>query len=721
MGFMSMLRHCLVFANDKRAFRFVEPALAALDGLTVDYRSDFPSRDELKQLPADSYVIHLQTPYEWAPKDCDVSKYYRRDAALRRLKDRHDHYLALDLRHLEQLLPKLPRFFDIQMSPTEIDRYVNSVELPISDFEQQLDPQRRLYEDRRLLLYHEDVISPKARRAIDLKTFAPAPEPEIDNDLSLENSVIVAVVDKRITADRLRAYFEPPRPGVTARVLIVIYSHLGIIREYLSDPFFAPALEQGVLKLWHVSEWEERLQEELGRMRSAVVGCGTAFGDEGNPISSKLLAVLHRRREIFPAYVNQCARDLVDYYKSDQVTERRAAIVAGAKPRILIEQACSSVAVKQYSRNIEAAFKALGYETYIHPNCKADERDFVSATVVDANAFRPDLLIASPNNIRRGIFMPETIELPVLFPIQDLEPHMGCAQLLGKHPLPRFDMISIMQQRFASEILQTGVRPDQLSFDLLPTEKPTVPLEREEVYDLGFVKTMGRHERLEQAILSSGRVMAPSKDQRATMAAAEEWILSHIRDNVPMDLYQTYLLAQDYDWNSELLIFAHEAICRHYMLAACNAGFSLGLSGANWDRIPQLRASALEHIHCREEYQRRFLRNRINLSMNPWNEYHARVLDGGRLGAFFLVYRVDSSVRWQGLPEDFEAGVHLDYFSSPEELKQKARYYLERPELRHEIGDNLRLKVEAEYSYEQAAENIVERFRKVLRGQLQLT
>jgi len=43
---------------------------------------------------------------------------------------------------------------------------------------------------------------------------------------------------------------------------------------------------------------------------------------------------------------------------------------------------------------------------------------------------------------------------------------------------------------------------------------------------------------------------------------------------------------------------------------------------------------------------------------------------------------------WEGMEDIFQPGVHLDIFSSPEELNQKIKFYLNNPELRLEISNN---------------------------------
>ena len=119
-------------------------------------------------------------------------------------------------------------------------------------------------------------------------------------------------------------------------------------------------------------------------------------------------------------------------------------------------------------------------------------------------------------------------------------------------------------------------------------------------------------------------------------------------------------------------------------------------------------------MESREEYQKGFLRCKINLSINPWAEYHPRVFEGGSLGAFMLVRRADPKIVQMPMPKDLVEGVHYAAFSTKEELIEKCHYYLAHPEERRAIGKALCQILKEQYSSQAWCQQTLQQYRQRL-------
>lgn len=536
----------------------------------------------------------------------------------------------------------------------------------------------------------------------------------ISDELPLDPSAVVCLVDCRVDIERLRAFFADPSPGSWPRVLVLIYSDPALCDAYRE---FEAEQESGQLKLWPVGQWQQLFEQEVSRLRSAVATCQQVLGPADSPVLIQLKEALKLRAQSFVQEILAAGKELITYYQSDMFLERLKAIAAGAKPRILVDQACSSVAVKRYSRNVAATFKALGYTCVIHPNCRADERDVMGACILDARNYKPDLIIASPNNADRHDFMPTQIQVPVVLSLQDSDPHMVFPVRVRHRPLGRLDMVYIMKERFYGAILDAGLRPAQLHFELLPVEARRKELSPKLRYDVGFIKTMSPQRGL-RAIIEEARHEPVGKQEATQIAAAEAEIERQLKRGQLGDMQSIRNLSGPYTWDTELVHYAHVAFCEYYIRQIAQAGHSLSLCGGNWERISDLAAFARGHVESRADYQQQFLDCRINLSLNPWVEYHPRILDGGACAAFFLVYRVPEEAAWDRLPTNLKPGVHFDTFETPQELEEKLNYYLEHPESRQRIGRALQEQVIAQCSYESHCQRMIERFTHLVREEL---
>ena len=160
----------------------------------------------------------------------------------------------------------------------------------------------------------------------------------------------------------------------------------------------------------------------------------------------------------------------------------------------------------------------------------------------------------------------------------------------------------------------------------------------------------------------------------------------------------------------ELINYYHEHLSLHFIEALKKKGFRLGLTGAHWQSQRGFEKYALGHAEDRADYQARFLESKINISMNPFAQYHPRIIEGGVCGAFFLVFQVPNQMSWCDIPKEMIPGKHFDYFSSKQELVEKCQYYLERPHLRREMAERLRTYVKERFSYKNLCNEFLGRF-----------
>lgn len=81
-----------------------------------------------------------------------------------------------------------------------------------------------------------------------------------------------------------------------------------------------------------------------------------------------------------------------------------------------------------------------------------------------------------------------------------------------------------------------------------------------------------------------------------------------------------------------------------------------------------------------EDHSRTISETRINLNFTEGDGVSNRIYKIMAAGGFLL------SSPWRGLEEDFEVGVHLDVFRTPQELKEKISYYLKHEKERERIA-----------------------------------
>ena len=181
---------------------------------------------------------------------------------------------------------------------------------------------------------------------------------------------------------------------------------------------------------------------------------------------------------------------------------------------------------------------------------------------------------------------------------------------------------------------------------------------------------------------------------------------------IPLSQTDCLALAGEYSWEQSCLLYYEQGLCIPFFEQLQKASVSLALAGNHWDQIPSLSKHAIGKLKTRSTYLQFFQDCRINISMNPWSLYHPRLFDGGMMEAFFLLYAGDKSVRVINLPDEFQEGVHFDTFSTLSELLEKTRYYLDRPEERKAIGNNLSKLLQQSYTYKAFCQKLLQGMRQ---------
>jgi hypothetical protein len=286
--------------------------------------------------------------------------------------------------------------------------------------------------------------------------------------------------------------------------------------------------------------------------------------------------------------------------------------------------------------------------------------------------------------------------------------------------LGKSDQVFFYVKQFYEKSLLSGAPSEQVFCDFLPADPSVIDIDSmdvEPVYDVGFVKTMSAtgefRDFIDKEVYTSWR-----EDDRETSINEISKVITEKVEKEELISFQDCLELGPVELGLAIVNYYHHLMSLKMVNCLHEEQFSLALTGANWGMFSHLQKHACGHAESRFEYERRFLENRINLSINPLSCFHPRIFQGGQLGAFFLVHYVPESIVWCSMPDDLQAGEHFDYFSSREELLEKCRYYLDRPELRKTIGLNLREVIEEKYHYKAFCTNLVERFQTGFTKQL---
>jgi len=166
---------------------------------------------------------------------------------------------------------------------------------------------------------------------------------------------------------------------------------------------------------------------------------------------------------------------------------------------------------------------------------------------------------------------------------------------------------------------------------------------------------------------------------------------------------------RDDDFKSDLFFIGHwEPATEDYIVALVKAGLPVSVRGAGWHKARNKKTlqSVLESgPMCEEAYVKALCNGKIGLGIvSKWNRNQTagRVFDIPACGVFLL------AVRNPAMQDLYQEGVEAEFFSSAQELVQKARFYLEHEEERKRIAlAGHRRCISSKYSWKDRVEEML--------------
>ena len=657
------------------------------------------------KFPLETQISHLQSEEEIEKV---LSNALRQDNKVRSCAQKAANYLCCHVSQIPNRLKEIQSHS--KQRATEPPR---PDELSSESLIEQTDCPRSsatlsFYKQRQYLNDFAEFLSPKAIQALKPKKEL-VPSATRQHIELAPNHTSVIFCDLLPEDSCLEEFLGPTQPGTTPNCCVIIFSHWDTLIPILENPYFYPSLQNRRLKLWHKSEALDLLQSEVLQIRATLTGCKQIFCREQADYTA-LAHTLQACANKVTAFTDQKFQDCISYYRSPQFLERIQAIKSGQiLPKVLVNQACHTVAVKQFSRTMAKTFRELGCEVYTHPVCGADNTDYLCSTSVEIAHEKPDLFIQSPNCYPRMGPPIEFPGLPTLYSLQDLQPHENFPNYIQKRPMGEHDCVLFMQERFLKPAIQSGASEKQIFFDFLPSEVPDgMDLsEKHTQSDIGLIKTMPKNWGLLDRTLAKNKNL--SQNEQNDIRTIENILHEKITQLQPLPFAYIQKMVRHHLSLDDLLAYCHEQMCKLCVTSLSRDHFNLHLHGSNWHQDPQLKAHAQGHANNRQDYFRALMSSKIQLSINPWNEYHPRIFDGALCACFFLIYKVPEETRWQKLPSCLKPGEHYEYFSSLEELKEKGRFYTKHPEKRDKIAKKLQHTIQTKFGPKKLAERILDK------------
>lgn len=654
-------------------------------------------------------------------KECEAiaAALYQNDNQISLIQKDKSRYLPIDYEEIQEQLPAILRFIGVEAYATQASRMLVTSDLeklPVMREPSVLKYSKtktflNAYEGLRTFLVNMNYISEEAKSSFGREGPLKQTVNVYQQTLGNNHFPVSVFVDILPSHEFLEGYFKEDALGKDPVSIVIIFSSIAVVKEILLNSRYKGLISQGNIKLWHASEWDKRFIKELENLRSPLPCCNNLVVQKNHPLESNIRAALLQARENFVKRHSAARKSIEEYYRSPTFKKRLESIQRGERPRLYFERACTSIAVKRFTDNCVEAFRNLGFEVFVHEPCSGGSIDLVFSSEIEVGSFKPDLIVRSPNIVKGYQDRVFYQGVPSLYSLQDRGPHYDCANYLIKSPLSQYDILFFLLPGFHQMYTKAGARESQLIKGFIPTEEPKFDVEvfkGNKTVEVGYVKTMCPYWHVRDLF------GAETDEQRKQADQVENRILKAVQVQGAIDPLEVASWGSDRIQEETLLSYYHSKFSLKYVESLGKEGFDLGLSGANWDLIPALRRYCLGHAESRVDYQMRFLNNKINLSINPWDRFHPRIFEGGICGAFFLVFKVPEELTSCSMPEEMIPGTHFDYFSTPEELKEKCRYYLDRQQIREKIGQNLRDLVRERFSYTKLCSEFLTRFRYLI-------
>lgn len=637
-----------------------------------------------------------------------IRSFYDNDLWVSQLEARQKHFIQVDYEEISEKFFQLLKFLSIRVSSTTAASIHSQ-----SDFlklEKVLEPRvfryaklksvLDTYDKLRILQKNIKFLSPVARESVFSTYEKKIDVPSFNERAESKNFPVSVMIDIIPGESFLESLFLKNRHSSEPVSLLVIFSNFYTVQGLLTNPKYHTFIKEEVIRLWHSSEWEEKLNQELKNMRSPLHACESLISLKEHPISQLLEFRLKQAKQSYLKESEEHFRSLEKYYNGEGFERRVKDLVQGAKPRIYLDRACTSVAVKRFTDGCACALKELGFDVMVHEACRAGSIDFFHAVNYEIDQFKPDLRIMSPNFVKGYLSEYAHLRLPTVFSVQDLGPHFDYVKAIKELSLKEHEFLFYLIDNLTHRYLEAGASQKQLICDYLPIDFPSVNLQEYLAaprFEVGYAKTMGKPRNLRQ-------VIGEQNDE------LEVLIQRRVKQEGFWSLKECVEWGNDRSQQQNLINYYHESVSLHFVRSLKEAKFSMALTGDGWEGYEDLLSSSLGHAEDREDYQVRFLDNQINLSINPFVQYHPRIIEGGVCGAFFLVFYVPEEVSWCPMPEGMLPGKHFDFFTSAQDLIEKCEYYTKRPDLCLEIGGNLKNFVEDNFSYQRLCQQFLEKF-----------
>lgn len=532
---------------------------------------------------------------------------------------------------------------------------------------------------------------------------------EYDQVISVQDKPCILFIDLVPNRAFLQKYLLHAR-GENPNCIRIIFSNFSVIASVLNDSFLEPFFINGQIQCWHISEWEQMLKKEMLNGRSSLFYCQSIVSQGKHPVVEQSARMINEAGNKIRKRVLHFQRKLSRYYLGDRFKKRLLEIADGALPKVYIERKCHSVAVKRFSDSCARGLQEMGCEVNMHAPCTTSCIDYGHVLNLEMQSFVPDLCIRSPNMFSDAAVVLPPRGLPTFYSLQDIEPHLEYARSIQRYPMGHLDQVYVLLEQFVPEILKAGVDRSMLLKGNLPILE--LDLDKEKIIqdsDIGFVKTMSLPRSLREVLR-----LSDEKERRLAdyyQGVLQKGICAEKLPDLDKDLSQ----AVQKGWIHDMVSFTHQELCYHFIKKLVGKGFDLSLSGSGWDQYPELVKYDRGHAEEDAELRKRYLQVKINLSMGAWMEYHPRIFEGGVQGAFFLVYQPKDGKTMHGLPKDIIPGIHLDEFSSSQELVEKCKYYLSNPHQAEKLGKNLQRLLKSRYSYQSFLSQVLENFRGAIR------
>lgn len=560
-----------------------------------------------------------------------------------------------------------------------------------------------------LVIFRENISNP-ARKA-DEFTNNILKATVTENDLSALQSNCIFFYNCYCSNESLLEYLNNKNPIFTNQLnkVIYVYSNIHLPFFVLKSCSLSKYLKMGSIEFWPLDQSENLFQEIRKNTRNPLWDM-RFIGDD----TSHLLKITQKCKTQSAIEFNKAELDIKKYYSSPEFQKRLQSIKTGLeKPRIQVMQACKTRAVKNFSRNIAKSLINQAYTVFIHPNCDFFQTDYQVSDYLEVAKFKPDIIIYSPNWGPHKI--PGLELIPSICSFQDSCNLSEMTRFVNEsiYKDTKYMIVNHWKQ-YEESVIKGGIPKENTYFqqDLgkdLSQELPETQIPKD--IDVGLVKSIPKRLDLVNFIFRTPQALKNvDHELRHLILGLEEKILSFIEnESVPPPEFDLLNLVSE-EWGRLLPAFYNNRLIIHFLEQLAPKNIKLALFGDNWNQHENYAPFDMGFIANDQDYQNAIQRIKINISINPFTEIHPRVFEAGRLGAFFLIYKVSDKNTL--MPKELKPGVHFDYFENRQSLHEKVDYYLTENEKREEIAQNFKESLKEHFNYETISKNMIEHFIK---------